>query len=281
MALSTARTQILHLLQHGAPRDPEEAMTFNTILEALSPEYTKGTVSARLSELVDEGILERAGRGAYRLAYTTEALPDALEDLVNLLGERLPERTRHGTVLWDATPVLADREDGVMNPVQVLETEHFTGGSTARMLLDYWPTDPIPHVEEFGDRITLLEAVFGTAPTNAPPNARRVLVGPASGLYAATMLHPEGIRIATPERILADALGQADPNAGEIARVRLTSPHVQLDPDRLFAAASERGLLPDVFAVLSRLSDRLPSKLRTAYTQRLHGAARAAMEDRP
>lgn len=276
---ATARATILRLFQQGAPRDPGDPISFATILEALSPEYSKGTVSARLSELVDEGILLRDARGTYRLAYTEEPIPDALAGLADLLADRFPQGKRQGAVLWDATAVLADSEDGVMAPVHVLETESFTGGSTARMLLDNWPGDETPYVEEFSDRITLLEAALGSAPVNASPSQRRFLIGPAEGNYASTQLHPQGIRLATPERILADLLGQDDPALGDIARVRLTSPHASIDPDRLFAAAGERDLLPDLFALLGQLQGRLPEALEEAYSRRLHGATRSAMED--
>ncbi len=267
---------ILRLFQEAGPRGPEDPISFGTILDALSSRYTKGTISARLSELVDEGILERSGRGSYRLVYTREPIPDALGELVDLLTHELPERTLQGTVAWDATPVLADSENGVMAPVQVLETERATGGATARMLLDRWPGGDIPHVKEFADRASLLEAALGGAPVNAPAGRRRILIGPAEGLYAATRLREEGIRLASPARILADLLCLEDPTAGEIAQVRITSPNANLDPTGLFAAAEERGILPDLFAVLASLRERLPEGLRTAYTGRLHGAARTA-----
>ncbi len=278
MAGPTARTLILRLFQQGAPRDPDEPISFSTILEALSSQYSKGTISARLSELVDEGILERRGRGAYRLTYSKEPVPERLAPLVELLMSELPPRTLQGTVVWDATPVLADSEDGVMAPVQVLETERFTGGQMARTVLDRWPGDTIPHVEEFQDRDELLDAALGAAPVNAPTNKPRILVGPVEGLYAATRLRPKGIRMASPERILADLLWRDDPTAGEIAAVRLTSPSASLDPAQLFAAAEERKILPDLFAVLTSLRERLPSALEHAYTERLHGAARTATE---
>lgn len=278
MAGPIARTMILRLFQQGAPRDPEEPISFATILEALSSQYSKGTISARLSELVDEGILERSGRGDYRLVYTQASIPPRLVDLVDLLADQLPERTLHGTVVWDATPVLADTEDGVMASIQVLETERFTGGSTARMLLDHWTGEEVPHVEEFPDRDALLDEVIAGGPTNAPVGKPRVLVGPAEGLYAGTMLRPEGIRLASPERILADLLWLDDATAGDIARTRLTAPSADIDPAHLFAAADERNILPDLFAVLSSLRDRLPTELGRAYNERLHGAARAATD---
>lgn len=281
MAPSTARSRILQLFRQGRPRDPEDPLSFDSILEALAPQYTKGTISARLSELVDEGVLERTGRGKYQLVYAQEAVPGDLADLVGLLVEELPERTRNGTVVWDATPVLADSEDGIMAPVHVVETERFTGGSTARMLVDHWPEDPVPHIQEFGDRPTLVEAAFGDPPVNAPPDKRKILVGPAEGLYASTALHPDGVRLATPERVLADVLRLRDPALGEVIRTRLTSTSSPVEPDRLFATADERGLLPDLFAVLSRLRDRLPEDLASGYNERLHGAARSATEDRP
>lgn len=278
MSASTARAMVLQLFREAGPRQPEDPISFSTVMDALSSQYSKGTISARLSELVDEGILERSGRGTYRLVYTREPIPDALADLIELLTDQLPERTLQGTVVWDATPVLADSEDGVVAPVQVLETERATGGSTARMLLDRWPTGDIPHVEEFADRTTLLEAALGGAPVNAPAGRRRILIGPAEGLYAATQLRQEGIRMASRERILTDLLWLEDPTAGEIAQLRLTSPSVDLDPGGLFAAAGERGLLPDLFAVLVSLRERLPGALQVAYDDRLSGAARAAAE---
>lgn len=281
MGASTARTEILRLFRHAGPRDPDEPISFATIRDALAPEYTKGTVSARLSELVDEGILEKSSRGQYRLAYTEEEIPDALREIVDLLTERLASDALQGTIVWDATPVLADSEDGVMAPVRVVETERFTGGSTARTILDYWPGEETPHVEEFADRITLLETVFGTEPAMASADEPQVLVGPAESKYAATTLNPEGIRLATPERVLADLLNQSDPSAGEIARVRLTASQANLDPERLFSAAEERDLLADLFAVLSRHETRIPDQLREAYRQRLRPASRAATEDRP
>lgn len=270
---------ILRLFQQSGPRNPQDTISFATILEALSPQYSKGTVSARLSELVDEGLLLRDARGKYRLAYSEEEIPDTLTDLVALLTNQLSEGKLHATILWDATAVLADSEDGIMAPIHVLETESFTGGSTARMLLDHWPGEDTPYVEEFGDRDTLLETALGTAPVNAAPDQQKVLIGPAEGKYASTQLHPQGIRLATPERILGDLLGQDDPTLGDIARVRLTSPHATIDPDRLFAAAEERDLLPDLFALLGQLRDRVPAPLGDAYNRRLHGATRSAMED--
>lgn len=278
MSAKTARSMILRLFRQGSPREPDEPISFATILDALPPRYGKGTVSARLSELVDEGILERIGRGDYRLAYTDEPIPEGLRELIDLLTEELPERTLHGTIVWDATPVLADSEDGVMAPTRVLETERFTAGSSARMLIDRWPSEPVPHIEEFSDRDMLIDATLGGQPTNAPASKPRILIGPAQGLYAATRLLPEGIRLASPERILIDLLSLEDPSAGDIARIRLTSPTASLDPMRLFATAEERNILPDLFAVLNAQSERLPDDLNQAYNDRLHGAARAATE---
>lgn len=280
MAAGTAREMILRLFQETSPREAHEAISFSSILEALSPEYRKGTVSARLSELVDEGLLERKGRGQYRLVYSADPIPESLRPLTALLTELIPERTLHSTILWDVTPYLAKAEDGVVRAVHVLETAPGTpAGGTARMLLDHWPQGPKPAIREYADRYTMLETIFGGLIAHAPRGSGQVLVAPADRLYAATELHPEGIRIATQERVLADMLWLDDPASGEIIQLYLTSQNAKTDPKRLIAASDERDLLPDLFAVLGRFRERLPEQLRTEYAQALHGTARRFLED--
>lgn len=280
MSDATARDTILRLFHEGGPRKPEGALSFRTILEALSSEYAKGTVSARLSELVQEGILEKGERGTYRLVYADEKLPQSLQDLSALFAKQLTQGALHLTVLWDATPFLAAREDGTLAPVHVVETTRFTGGGTARMLMDHWESKPVPHIQEFADRDTLIEAVVGELQLPAPKGARQILVGPAEGRYAATVLHRTGMRLATSERVLVDFLGLREPSAVEVVRLRLTSASADLDPDRLFAAAQERDLLPSLFAVLNQLRGVLPKRLEKGYVQRLSGGARALVQER-
>ncbi|MGQ0534960.1 MAG: hypothetical protein ACT4PT_02690 [Methanobacteriota archaeon] len=275
-----ARERILRLFHEMGPRKPEDALSFRSIRVALSPDYTKGTVSARLSELVQEGILEKDERGKYRLAYADGAMPRPLRDLSALLAEQLPRRALHQTVLWDATPFLAAREDGTLAAVHVLETARFTGGSTARMLTDHWASKPVPHIQEFADRDTVLDAVVGELQVPAPRGARQVLVGPAEGRYAGTVLDRTGLRLATPERIVVDFLELSEPSMVDAVRLRLTSQATNIDPDRLFAAAKERDLLPSLFAVLNQLRGALPRELEESYARKLSGSARAIVEGR-
>lgn len=275
MPAATARDTVLRLFHEASPRKPKDALTFRTILDALSPQYTKGTVSGRLSELVQAGILEKDDRGKYRLAYAEDKISESLKDLSTLLAKQLPQRALHQTVLWDATPFLAAREDGVLVPIHVVETARFTGGGTARTLADHWESEPSPHIQEFADRDTLLEAIVGELQIPAPRGARQVLVGPVEGHYAGTVLHRTGIRLATPERVLVDFLGLGEPYVADVVRLRLTSANADVRPDRLFVAAQERGLLPSLFAVLNQFRGALPARLAEGYARRLSGAARA------
>jgi hypothetical protein len=280
MSGSTARDTILRLFYEEDPRKPKDALSFRTILDALSPEYTKGTVSARLSELVQQGILQNDQRGMYRIVYADGKIPRPLLDIWTLLARQVPQRALHQTVLWDATPFLAAREDGALAPIHVVETARFTGGATARMLMDHWEAKPLPHIQEFIDRDTLIEAVVGNLHVPAPTGARQVLVGPAKGRYAATVLDRTGIRLATTERVLVDFLDLKEPSVADVVRLRFTSASADLDPDRLFAAAQERDLLPSLFAVLNQLRGALPKRLEEGYARRLSGAARALVEER-
>lgn len=253
-------------------------ISFRSLLEAFSPPFSKGTVSARLSELVQEGVLQKDARGKYALAYQPSALSPGVRELASTLGKLIPRSAMQSIVLWEATPFLRDREDGVLAPVLVVETSGLALGSTARMLRDHWPSSRPPHIEEFADRDTLLHAVFGELELQAAPQARLVLVGPSAELFASTALQPAGFRVASAERIVADLLGQDGPALAAVARLRLTSKRPALDPTRLFAAADERGLLPSLAATLAGLSEELPPSLREALLRRLTGAARTIVE---
>jgi hypothetical protein len=256
-------------------------ISFRTFLETFSPPFSKGTISARLTELVQEGILEKNSRGKYALAYGSENVSTNLRKLAALLKRLLPTPALQATILWDATPFLRDREDGVLAPVLVVETTRRATGSMARLLIDRWPTTKIPHIEEFADRDTLLEAVFGMMELQAPRSAHLVLVGPSEEEFAATLLQPQGCRIASPERILADLLLQSDPGMAAVARLRLTSPRATLNPSRLLAAAQERDMLPSVFAILTQLRTSLSPAMRAGFEQRLKGAAKTIVEEGP
>lgn len=273
-----ARDQLLRQFNVERAGTP---ISFRTFLDTFSPQFSKGTISARLSELVQEGVLAKDSRGKYALALDRERVSPNLRDLTAVLTRMLPPEALQSTILWDATPFLRDREDGVLAPVLVVETTRRATGSTARMLIDRWPSKTIPHIEEFADRDTLLEAVFGSLELQAPRSAHLVLVGPSEGKFAATLLRPEGFRVASPERILADLLDQRDPGLAAVARLRLTSPRVSLSASRLLAAAKERDLLPSVFAILTQLRSGLSPELRAGFLQRLKGAAKAILEEGP
>jgi hypothetical protein len=278
MATPSSREQLLRRF-NGEPQDT--SISFRTFLAAFSPQFSKGTISARLSELVQEGILERDSRGNYALAFERENVSPNLRELATVLGRLLPVPALQSTVLWDATPWLRDREDGVLAPVLVVETTRRATGSTARLLIDQWPTTRIPHIEEFADRDTLLEAVFGAMELQAPRSAQLVLIGPSEEKIAATLLQPDGCRIASAERILADMLDQSDPGMAAVARLRLTSPSVGLSFSRLLAAAQERDLLPSVFAILTQLRTGLSPELRAGFEGRLKGAAKVIVAEAP
>ncbi len=278
MATPSSREQLLRRF-NAEPRDT--LISFRTFLDALSDQFSKGTISARLSELVQEGILAKDSRGNYALAYERENVPPNLRELAALLRRLLPPPALQSTVLWDATSFLQDREDGVLAPVLVVETTRRATGTTARLLIDQWPATNRPHIEEFADRDTLLDAVFGSMELQAPRSAELVLVGPSEEKFAATLLQPDGCRIASPERILADILDRNDPGLAAVARLRLTSPRANLIPARLLAAAQDRDLLPSVFAILTQLRTRLSPDLRAGFEKRLKGAAVAILEEGP
>ncbi len=275
MAGPTTREQIMRRFNQVAGPN---ALSFSSLLEALSPPYSKGTISARLSELVQEGVLERDSRGTYSLAYEAAALSPALREVASNLEARLPRLALPSIVLWDATPFLNDREDGVLAPVLVVETAGLALGSVARMLRDHWRARQVPHIEAFADRDTLLEAVFGEMELQAPRGARLVLVGPSEEQFASTALQKGGLRIAMPERVIADLLEQDDPSLAAIVRLRLTSERPELDAGRLFAACQERGIPPSLFVVAGALSEELPPGLRNGLNRRVTGAARVIAE---
>jgi len=272
----TSAEAVLRIFHEAGPRDPGDAITFDTILTALRPHYSKGTVSARLSELAKAGILRSDERGKYRLAYADLPVPAPLQTLVGILKGQLPPRTLHGTVVWDATPHLATLEDGVMADIHVVETSRFTAGGTARMLLDAWPGEDAPHVQEFGDRGLLIEAVMGRAELNLRAGQPRVLVGPSEGHYTGTVLLREGVRMTSAERFLADLLGTQDPSASDSAWLALVQDTIE--PARLFAVATERGLTPQLYVILAGLLHEVPSTLREAFLERVQEPARTILE---
>lgn len=278
MVASSARQDILRLLSEAGPRAPGDPVSFATLRSALS-RHPKGTLSARLSELVAEGLLTKDRRARYRLARSDEKPPETLRALAALLKERQSDRALMQTVIWEATPFLRTFEDGQGAPVLVVETPRFTGGATADLIREHGKAPLAQFVQEFSDRQTLLEAVMGNLRLPASKGATRILVGPCEGKLAATTLTRGGFRIARAERILADFLAFGDPNAAEPIRMRLTSPSANLNPDSLFAAARERDILPSLFVVANELRASLPPRLRESFAEKLRLPARSLVED--
>lgn len=278
MTSPSAREQLLRRFNAEPSGTP---ISFRTFLDTFSSQFSKGTISARLSELVQEGILAKDSRGKYALAYEKEKLSRNLRELAEVLTSLLAPPALQSVVIWDATPFLQDREDGALGPVLVVETTQRATGPMARSLVDRWPTTAAPYIQEFSDRDTLLDAVFGSMELQAPRAAQLVLVGPSEEKFAATLLQPNGLRVASPERILADILERNDPNLAAVAQLRLTAPRSNLSPARLMAAAQERDVLPSIFAILTRLRNRLSQDLRDSFEQRLSGAAKVILEEGP
>lgn len=262
MNVPAAKDRIIRLFQDDARS--VEPLSFQEVLDRLP--YGKGTVSARLSELVTEGTLRKAGRGEYLLNRTDRELPDPLKTLVGQLVELFPEDTLWGTVVWDATPMVAKTEDGAPGQVLLVELPRGHGSSgIASALRDHWSPPPGPPVRSFSTRATLLDAMAGRIDLDLAPGTDRVLVGPAEGRLAATALHTVGVRVAERERVLADLL---DPGLlggqvfSEAVRLELTSTRHPVRGELLIAAAKERGVLPSLFVLLGRLWPALPPALK-------------------
>jgi hypothetical protein len=258
---------------------PKRVFSAQDVLGAVAhqhPGLQEASVRVKLSELAREGALTKLERAQYQL-FTIDQPPRPLEAIAarQLLRVLKPKALRRA-VIWDATPFLAQAEDGA--PGVRLVIEH----PAAETIKNHIESDWAPWVAPFDwgtrDRetapqlLTWISREHGPLgeqlwePDEASPSKIHLgIILVAAERIGATGLTPQGYRAPTRERILSEFLTYTVDGAAaaDILRAGILDPGFDLK--RAEQAALTLGCHHYLHALLAAIHRDLPAKTRAAH----------------
>lgn len=271
----TVRDQLLGILTESP-----EPLTVGDILAKLQAAgvsaKAENPVRGRLTQLVEEGVVEKPGRGTYGLA-RVQHVPTRLEaTLYEMTKLTFKERALRTAVLWDATPFLELTEDGA--PGHRLVFEHADAEQLKDVVESKWPeAQGRPHVWIVREKGPLGDA-FLEPDHPSPGQIPLGIVLVPHERVGGTGLTPQGYRTPFPERVIAEFLGLGAPRdiAKDVVSRLIFRP--EFNVERAWKAAHAFHVRGHLYALLAAAYRRLGPEARAAFRDRMPGVVQAALE---
>lgn len=262
--MSSVRDHILEVLEEALDGVPSDEL-----VAAVQEKYQGGArtplareVTGRLTDLRDEGVIERPDRGMYRLARAETPSSGLQDQVAAVLRSKWRAKPLRRLVLWDATPYLELTEDGA--PGSRIVIEHANAAALQEVLAGAWPGNERPVFWATKTKGPLGELLWAPDDTVGRIDMGVLLVDRER--IGGTGMTTNGYRAPFRERILLEFLEMESDRGAPVIEALLRS---DADMDRLWASANALGVLSDLNALLAGCLDRLPEGTAKAYLGKL------------